>query len=167
MPKSDQGVLKERYQVIPRSLIFLTRGQQVLLIKGGPKKRLWANLYNGIGGHIEKGEDVYESARRELREETGLDCERLWLCGSVMIDTQESTGIHLFIFKGESGGGELSASNEGTPEWVAFEQILQYPLVEDLKTILPLILEMNKGEMIYCKYHYNKQDRLVVEYIRR
>jgi 8-oxo-dGTP diphosphatase len=58
--------------VIPRSLIFVTRPGKVLLIKGHPRKRLWANRYNGIGGHIEYGEDLVKAAERELLEESGL-----------------------------------------------------------------------------------------------
>ena len=58
MPKSDQGVRNDRYKIIPRTLIFVTRGEQVLLLKGAVHKRLWANQYNGIGGHVEQGEDA-------------------------------------------------------------------------------------------------------------
>jgi len=56
MPKSEQGVTFDRYAIIPRTLIFITRegpsGLEVLLIKGAPTKRLWANRYNGVGGHV-------------------------------------------------------------------------------------------------------------------
>ena len=68
MPIADQGVSSDRYQLIPRTLIFLTRGESVLLLKGAPNKRIWANRYNGVGGHIERGEDAHTAARRELLE---------------------------------------------------------------------------------------------------
>ena len=53
MGKEDQGLAtgKERYQVVPRVLVFLRNGADALLLKGAPDKRIWANLYNGIGGH--------------------------------------------------------------------------------------------------------------------
>ena len=56
MPQSDQGVTNDRYMVIPRTAIFLRRGDSFLLLKGAPAKRLWANKYNGLGGHLERGE---------------------------------------------------------------------------------------------------------------
>ena len=64
MPASDQKVSHEHYSLVPRTLIFLTCGENVLLLKGAPQKRLWAGQYNGVGGHIERGEDVLSSVLR-------------------------------------------------------------------------------------------------------
>jgi len=69
MLQSDQGITNDRYTIIPRTAIFLRRGDLVLLLKGAPTKRLWANKYNGLGGHVESGEDLLSAAKRE--------CERL------------------------------------------------------------------------------------------
>ena len=96
MPQTNQGVVGDRYSVIPRTLIFITRDDAVLLLKGSPTKRLWPGLYNGVGGHIEKGEGVLSAARRELKEETGLDVKQLWLCGTVTVDLAGNTGILFF-----------------------------------------------------------------------
>jgi 8-oxo-dGTP diphosphatase len=146
MPAIDQGVNLERYMFVPRTLMFLTRGDKILLLKGAENKRLWAGLYNGIGGHIEQGEDIITSAQRELLEETGLGSDNLWLCGIATVDTQINPGVCIFIFKGECPFGEPVPSNEGSLEWIEAAEIHTLPLVADLYVLLPQILKMRIGE---------------------
>jgi 8-oxo-dGTP diphosphatase len=165
MPKSDQGVSRTRYAVIPRTLIFITRNKTVLLLKGAPNKRIWANKYNGIGGHIEKGEDYLSSARRELYEETGFTIDQLQLCGIVMIDAEEDLGISVFILKGGCEKGEPISSQEGILEWIPIDEINKYPLVEDLPIILPRILAMGINDPPFsARYAYNQKDKLMIRF---
>ena len=101
MGREDQGVAvsRHRYQVIPRTLCFITHGEEVLLLLGGARKRLWAGRYNGLGGHVEAGEDIYTSARREVREEAGLEAHDLRLRGVVHADAGDpAAGILFFVF---------------------------------------------------------------------
>ena len=165
MPVSDQGLSNDRYQLIPRTLIFLTRGESVLLLKGAPNKRIWANRYNGVGGHIERGEDVHSAARRELLEETGLIPDDLWLVGTVLIDTGEETGISLYVMKGYCTDGEANSSDEGSLEWVPFNEILERELVEDLPVLLPRVLKQKASDPPFAaRYYYNDDEKLVVEF---
>jgi 8-oxo-dGTP diphosphatase len=164
VPKSEQGVSKDRYAVIPRVLIFVTRPGEVLLIKGNPNKRIWANKYNGIGGHVEYGEDILTAANRELREETGLSGIDLVLCGNIMVDASDSMGISIFVFKGEYRSGELIESQEGQIEWIPVDKVRQLPLVEDLIVMIPKVLAFRKGDAPLIGHtYYDENDRMVFQ----
>ena len=165
-PKSDQGIDHVRYQVVPRVLIFLFDQQnRVLLIKGSPQKHLWAGLYNGIGGHIEAGEDILEAAGRELFEETGISELSLDLCGQIMVDALPQVGVAIFVFKGQYQGTPLSASEEGTLTWVGMDNLDSVPLVEDLPVLLPKVAQQgSSASMIIAKYAYGSEGDLRISF---
>lgn len=164
MPASDQGINKSDYVVVPRTLIFLFNAENdVLLLYGSPTKRLWAGLYNGIGGHIEAGEDIVSAAKRELEEETGINEIEIYLCGQVMVDVNNDAGVAIFIFKGYYDRIQLIPSPEGGLAWIPVSELRDVPVVEDLKVILPRIVSHRPGDpLLIGIYSYNANGNLEI-----
>jgi 8-oxo-dGTP diphosphatase len=162
MPSSEQGVNRERYMLIPRTAVFLRRANAYLLLKGAPTKRLWANQYNALGGHVERDEDILSAARRELFEEAGLSAD-LWLCGTVVVETGQNPGICLYLFSGESLSGEPRPSPEGLAEWIDYDRLSGLPVVEDLPVLLGRIHAMKKGDPPFAaRSFYDENAHLIV-----
>lgn len=160
MGNNPQKILTGRYQVVPRSIILLISGNQVLLQKGSPDKKIYPGYYNGIGGHIERGEDVFSGARRELIEEAGITCEDLSLAGTIMIDVNSQEGILLFVFSGDLVTGELAYSEEGTLEWVDIKLLTHYKVVEDIPELISMIINHRKTKKIFHgKYLYDAEGK--------
>ncbi len=163
MGASEQGAdaAAGRWLTIPRTLIFLTNGDDVLLMKRAAHKRIFPNRYNGVGGHIERGEDPITSARRETLEETGLDVPNLVLRAVYHIDTGAETGIVVFIFTGESPSRDVIDCTEGTLHWVNRNQLDTVDLVEDIPVLLERILPMNAGDpVLFYHLSYSSGDVL-------
>lgn len=166
MPASDQRINRDRYMVIPRVLIFVTGGESILLLKLLPrngKVTRWTGRYNGLGGHIERGEDPLAAARRELFEESGVRAN-LRLCGTLIVDTGEDVGIELHVFGGEYVSGELRPTPEGVPEWIPIHALEQIPLLEDAPVLIGKVLAMKPGDPPFlARSFYDAEEKLIVK----
>lgn len=171
MGSQDQGVVSsaDRYQIVPRTLCFVLHNDEVLLLKGAPDKRLWSNRYNGVGGHVERDEDVYAAALREICEETGWcndGVEALSLRGIVNVDAGDpNTGIMLFVFTARARERQTRASVEGELEWIRRSRLLDYPLVEDLPVLLRRVLALpDDAPPLFGHYSYDQKDQLIIRF---
>ena len=102
-------------------------------------------------------------ARRELREEAGLEPPVLQLSGVLTVDAGPDTGVAVFILTGELLQGEPRPSSEGTPEWLSVKDLADLPLVEDLHILLPRALAQNLGDPpFFAHSSYDEQGELHV-----
>lgn len=168
MSASGQGIGQDRWMVIPRTLCFLTFKGEVLLMKRGMHKRVFPGLYNGIGGHIERGEDPFRAALREVEEETGLKPSVLRdfrLRGICHIDAKQDVGIMLFVFSGQSLTREVRDCDEGDLYWVPLEAVEALPCVDDLPVLLPRLFgEASPDRLFFAKVHYDDADQRMTNF---
>jgi 8-oxo-dGTP diphosphatase len=100
--------------------------------------------YNGLGGKLERDEDVAAGMRREIREEAGIEAETLQLAGTVSWPGFGKNGEDWFgfIFRVLSfSGTPKSAGPEGPLEWVAVDRVMSLPLWEGDRSFLPHVFD--------------------------
>lgn len=171
MAREDQGITNNmhRWQTIPRVLCFVTHDDgvapAVLLLRGAPTKRIWANRLNGVGGHVERVEDIRHAAEREIGEETGLVVSNLRLRGVVHIDSGAAAGIMMFVWTAQAPHRAVQACAEGDLEWHPFDRLPTTDLVDDLAVLLPRVLGMAPDEApFHAHYSYDEQNQLVIRW---
>src|SRR5262249_30481914 len=100
--------------------------------------------YNGLGGKLERDEDVVACARREGREESGIECAALELRGTISWPGFGKGGEDWFgfVFRVPRWNGRPWAENaDGPLEWVELERVLELPLWEGDRHFLPLVFD--------------------------
>ncbi len=98
--------------------------------------------YNGLGGKLERDEDVVACMRRELHEEAGIEATTLRLAGTISWPGFGAAGEDWlgFIFLIDAWRGDVrSESDEGHLLWVPRDEVLGLSLWEGDRYFLPLV----------------------------
>jgi len=162
-----QGVEGEgRHLVVVRSLVFVRHGGDMLFLRGAPDKRLWAGKLNGIGGQVERGEDILEGALRELREETGLVSAELSLRGLIhVLGPACSPGVLVCAFLGWVSSRQVVPSREGELLWFPLDDLPWDEMVDDLPSLLPRLLAAeDAGRLVYGQYEPDAAGEMVFRF---
>ena len=100
--------------------------------------------WNGLGGKVERDEDVYSGLCRELHEEAGITVTSAELAGTVSWPGFGKGGEDWFgfVFRVFDFTGTPPESNEDGPlEWVDVNRVLELPLWEGDRFFLPLVFD--------------------------
>ncbi len=100
--------------------------------------------YVGLGGRLERDEDVLTGVKREIKEESGLLAERLVLRGTILWPGFGKGGQDWFgfVFRVDGFSGESHEGNaEGTLEWVQLRDIHTVPMWRSDHEWLPMVFD--------------------------
>ena len=126
-------------------------------------KRIMPDVWMAPGGHRELNEGLFEAARREILEETGLRVKniRVKVAGCAFLkDLGQELFFHLLV--ADYAGGRLKQKiDDGEFVWLTPSQIFKLPsLLAELKHVLPHIFSNSDGVVSY-KAVYEKGNEMV------
>jgi 8-oxo-dGTP diphosphatase len=131
------------------TLCYLVRDGKVLLIK--KKRGIGQGNWNGPGGRIEDGESVIESAKRELREETGMDAINPLPVGELdfYFGEKEEPDWKVYVLKTGEFEGQERETEEADPVWFRIDEIPYHEMWADDRMWMPLMFQGRKFRGVF------------------
>jgi 8-oxo-dGTP diphosphatase len=122
-------------------LCVLKHGQQFLLLKR--LKEPNRSLYTPVGGKLDPFENPSNAAIRETWEETGIRLSDMKYCGVLVESSPADYNWTSFVYLAEIDFVPPPPCNEGTLEWIHFDDVLKMPTPKTDWFIYKYILEQN------------------------
>ncbi len=107
-------------------MVVLKHDKKFLLLnrKKAPNK----GKFTPVGGKLEPFENPIQAAIRETREETGITLDAVKFCGTLVESSPTKYNWICFIYLAEIADIPPPDCNEGTLEWIAFDDLLNVPI---------------------------------------
>ncbi len=114
-------------------------------------------LWNGLGGKIEEGEEKFESVKREVLEESGLELVETTFHGEVYWHSEDfSGGLYVFTGKANKSMKTPQRREEGLLDWLPIEWVLDknnMGIVSNIPIFMKELLE--KKEKLKFDFYYD------------
>jgi 8-oxo-dGTP diphosphatase len=134
-------------KAIPAVLVYPECGDEILMLHRNKKAADYhAGKWNGLGGKFEPDESPLETARRELKEESGIELpsesfKPLGIIHFPSFKPSEDWLVYVFLAEVPSDQRKLDGCSEGTLHWVKRSKLLELNLWPGDRHFLPLVLE--------------------------
>lgn len=140
------------------TLTLIIRDGQILL--GMKKRGFGAGRFNGFGGKVESGESIEEAARRETKEECGIDLRAMEEVGIHEFEFEKERGVILevHVFRSSDFSGEPIETEEMKPQWFPVNAIPYDEMWPDDRHWLPVFLA---GQKFRTKFLFGEGDRVL------
>lgn len=141
---------------------FIKKGDKYLMLHRHKDKKIMPDVWMAPGGHREFNEGLFEAARREVLEETGLKIKNLQVkaIGNAHLKDLEREFYFSMVTADYDSGVLKSNAGDGEFIWLTKDEILRLDnLLAELKHVLPHILSDGPGIVSY-KAVYEKGNEM-------
>lgn len=144
------------------TLVLILRDDKVLL--GMKKRGFGAGRWNGFGGKVHTGETIEEAAKRETREECGIELIEMEEVGIHEFEFEKDRGtiLEVHVFCGKTWRGDPIETEEMKPQWFAVASIPYADMWPDDILWLPTFLA---GKKFRTKFLFGEGDRVLEQKI--
>jgi len=142
---------------------FVNKNGKYLMLKRNQNKRIMPGVWMAPGGHREFYEGLFECARREILEETGIKINNLKVKASGVAHLKDlDLEVFFNLLTADWESGEVKRDlEEGELVWLPPSEILKLDnLLSELSHILPHVFKDN-GNVISYKAVYEKGNEMV------
>ena len=128
------------------------------------KRGFGAGRWNGFGGKVREDESIEDAAKREVKEECGLEIKRLEEVGVHEFEFVKERGtiLEVHVFRGLSWQGEPFETEEMRPKWFLTSKIPYQDMWPDDILWLPTFLE---GKKFRTKFLFGDGDQVLEQKI--
>jgi 8-oxo-dGTP pyrophosphatase MutT (NUDIX family) len=137
--------------------VFNEELNRVVLIELNKPNRWNDRLINGVGGHIEEGEEPLNCMSRECMEESGINIPPAnWRFVGIYegVGSKEVFKIHVYYTTTKQN--LLVNSSEGSVSWYDVSTVAKLKTVSNLQWMMPYCLAHAKREILgsfHANYH--------------
>ena len=138
-------------RMIPSTLVYVRQGGATLMMRKvrGHQTGKW----NGLGGKAEPGEMPEACARREVREEAGIEVEQLDYRGMIVFPRFDGTNDWYVWIYLATAAGEPQDGDEGRLAWIENDRLAELELHEGDRVFLPWL---DRHEVVFsARFDYH------------
>ncbi len=144
------------------TLCLICQDSKILL--GMKKRGFGEGRWNGFGGKVEEKESIEQAAKREIKEESGIEVQNLNKVG--VLDFQfrgDPEVLEVHIFKSDDFLGEPKETEEMKPQWFYSDQIPFGKMWPDDIYWFPLFF---KGKKFKGRFLFDENDNILEKEIQ-
>lgn len=144
------------------TLCFVVKEDRILL--GMKKRGFGAGRWNGFGGKVEVGESIEAAAKRETKEESGIEISEMQEVGIHEFEFASDRGaiLEVHVFRVDKWQGEPRETEEMRPQWYTTDAIPYDEMWPDDIHWIPVFLT---GKKFRTKFLFGAGDSVLENHV--